>query len=178
MSNIAELFPEAAGDSYLGPATVHDDGPRGVEVELGDGARVQARVALAYGYQPAPGDVVLAIGNADGFYVIGVLATACARMSFAGDVELSAGGKIRLRGEEGVAIEGPALDVNVGKLAVFARSVTERFHSLRQSVAELLSVRAGSTHTVVEGSSYTRARDATLLTKEKVSINGKAIHLG
>jgi hypothetical protein len=31
---------------------------------------------------------------------------------------------------------------------------------------------------VVEGSSYTRAESATLLTKEKVSINGKAIHLG
>ena len=68
--------------------------------------------------------------------------------------------------------------VRAGKLEMIARTVNQRFQSLRQHVAELLSVQAGSTHTTVEGASVTSAESSTLLTKNKVTINGKAIHLG
>ena len=50
--------------------------------------------------------------------------------------------------------------------------------SLRQRVAELLSVHAGAAHAVVDGSSVAQAKSTTILSEEKVTINGKAVHLG
>jgi hypothetical protein len=179
MTNLAHLPVPRTQELYLGPATVEATGAGTVEVELESGQRVKARLALAFAYQPAPGDSVLVLGQ-DQHYVVGVLqSNGKATLSFPGDLELrAAGGKLSLRGDEGVAVEGPSMQVTVGKLELVARKVTERFMTLRQHVAELLSVQAGESHTVVDGQSYTRAESATLLTKEKVSINGKAIHLG
>jgi hypothetical protein len=178
MSNLAHLpLPQAAAELYLGPAEVLSGGVT-VEVQLSDGRRVQAQPALAFAYQPAAGDVVLVLGK-EQHWVVGVLAArGQGTLAFPGDLEVRAAGKLRLRGDEGVAVEGPSMQVQVGKLEMVARSVAQRFVSLTQRVADLLSVHAGQSHTVVDGASYTRAESATLLTKDKVSINGKAIHLG
>jgi len=70
------------------------------------------------------------------------------------------------------------MQVSVGKLELAARAVVERFVNLTQRVSELLTIQAGKSHTVVDGASYLRAENATVLVQEKVSINGKAIHLG
>lgn len=182
MANVAEIYAASSAlpHAYLGPATVKGSAPCArVTLALRDGTELEAEVALAFQYEPGRGDTVLCIGNEEGFYVIGVLATAGrAVMTFPGDLELRAAGELTLRGEDGVRVEGPSMQVEVGRLELAARAVSQRFHSLRQTVTDLMSLRAGKTHTVVEGSSYTRAHDATLLTKDKVSINGKAIHLG
>ena len=88
------------------------------------------------------------------------------------------GGRLRLSGDEGVVVSGPSMQVSVGKLELVARAVVERFVSLTQRVSDMLSVQAGKSHTVVEGTSYQQAKSATMLVHEKISINGKAIHLG
>jgi len=49
---------------------------------------------------------------------------------------------------------------------------------LRRHVRDLLSLRAGKSHTVVDGSSFSQSKSATILTEEKVTINGKEIFLG
>ena len=182
MSNVASLHidRQPSSDHHLGPARILRTELLGkVLLELRDGAQRHAEMALAFRYEPTVGDTVLAIGDADGCYVIGVLHSAGKTvLSVAGDLEINAAGALRLRGEQGVAIEGAQMQVEVGKLEIVARQVAQRFERLRQSVSELLSVRAGATHTVVEGATFTRAREATLLTKDKVNINGKSIHLG
>jgi len=185
MSNVARLTSAReqrnpyAGCSYLGPALVIAAAPARLEVELATGARVEACAALGFGYEPRAGDSVVVLGNEAGHYLVGVLASqGTGSLTFPGDLAVEASGTLRLRGVRGLEIEGPAMAVRVGKLSLLADAVTERFRNLRQRVVERLSVQAGETHTVVEGSSYTRAESATLLTKEKVSINGKAIHLG
>ena len=182
MANVAEIYAATSDvpHTYLGPATVKGSAPRArVSLALPDGAELEAEVALAFQYEPGEGDTVLCIGNTDGYYVIGVLASVGrAVMTFPGDLELRAAGELTLAGEDGVRVEGPRMRVEVSRLELAARAVSQRFHTLRQSVTDLMSLRAGKTHTVVEGSSYTRAHDATLLTEDKVSINGKAIHLG
>ena len=115
----------------------------------------------------------------DGFYVVGVLTTQeTAKLSFAGDVELSAGGSLRLHAAEGVELAGAQVTIRTGKLEMMARKVTQHFDSLRQRVVEMLSVQAGKSHCVVEGADFKQADSSTLLTKNKVTINGKAIHLG
>jgi len=181
MTNLAHILPSSEGvpAAYLGPAEITDIAALGVSLQLTNGDEVMAQIALAFGYQPLVGDSVLCIGNDDGHYVIGVLATqGSGRLTFQGDLELAASGTLHLRGEDGVAIEGPEVHVRAGKLEMMARAVTQRFERVRQHVSDVLSVHAGKTHTVVDGPSYTRAQSSTLLTEEKVSINGKSIYLG
>ncbi len=181
MSNVAPIlhFNQGQTLSYLGPATLAAVDTLGVTLRLRDGTTTPATVALASPYQPTPGDTVLAIGSADGFYVIGIIdAQAAAKMVFPGDVELSAGGSLRIHAVDEIELCGQNVTVRASKLEMAAREVVQRFDKLRQRVVDLLSVQAGTTHTVVEGSSYKQAQSATLLTQEKVSINGKTIHLG
>ena len=183
MSNVAvlrsELLETPKAREYLGPADVTRAGPHEVEVRLKGGAVVPARLALAFLYEVQPGDVVLVIGNAEGHYVIGVLhGTGKAVMGFPGDVEVRAGGVLHLAGDKGVRVEAPEVDMRAGKLRILADAVSHTFTSLRQHVTDLLSSRAGRAHTVVDGASVSQSKSATLLTEEKVTINGKAIHLG
>ena len=189
MSNVAHLKAVSPSTQLacagLTQAEVIAEGPLSVTVALWSGSQptgeeVEAQLAVAFQYTPSAGDRVLVIGNDEGFYVIGVLAAQRRdhNLSFAGDVEVAATGKLRLRGEQGVELTGPEVVGRAGKLEMMARSVTQHYDRVRQRVVELLSLQAGQTHTVVEGSAYTRAKSATLLTKEKVSINGKSIHLG
>jgi hypothetical protein len=184
MSNVAILQRERAESpkarDYLGPADVTKTLPHEVEVRLPQGELVRARLALAFTYEPQPNDVVLVIGNADGHYVIGVLhGTGRAVMGFPGDVELRAvGGVLHLAGDKGVRVDGPEVDVKAGTLRIIAGSVAQKFAELRQHVTDLLSVRAGRTHTVVDDSTYAQSKSATIVTEEKVTINGKSIYLG
>jgi hypothetical protein len=180
MSNVAVLRNQRpAGVLYLGPATVVRAHPHALEVTLKGGERVTATLALAYAYEAREGDVVLAIGDPEGHYVIGVLAgEGRAALAFPGDVDVRAGGVLRLSGEKGVAIDSPEVSVTSSKLRVIAGAVVQTFQSMRQRVSELLSVQAGQSHTIVEGTAHTQAKSATIVTEENVSINGKEIHLG
>ena len=184
MSNVVmmqrERAQEAEGRRYLGPAVVTCVRPHELEVRLKTGAVVRAEAALAFTYEPACDDVVLVIGDADGHYVIGVLqGKGRAVLEIPGDVNVRAvGGVLRLSGDKGVEIASPELSMRVGKLLVLADAAVQRFSSLRQRVTELLSVHAGQSHTVVEGSSHAQSKSATILSEEKVTINGKAVYLG
>lgn len=184
MANVARLFNErveaASAEEYLGPARVVEASVGGLRVELEDGASVTATLALAFPYEAVAGDVVLVIGKRDRHYVIGVLhGTGRSVLALQGDVELRAvNGALTLVGEKGVQIEGPELDVSVGKLKMAADSVVQKFTNVYQHVKALLSVRAGETHTLVDDATFAKSKSATILTEEKMAINGKEIHLG
>jgi hypothetical protein len=173
----AESAP--AGD-YLGPAAVLDVRPGAVQVELRGGTVVTARMALAFPYEPAPGDTLLVIGKGADHYVIGVLhGSGRTSLTMVGDVELRASeGVLRLSGDRGVELRGPEVEISASKLRVVAAAALQRFTSLCQRVTDLLSVQAGEAHTVVHGSQLTQAKNATMLTEEIMTINGKQIHLG
>lgn len=184
MANVARLFNErveaAGAEEYLGPARVIEASAGGLRAELEDGASVAATLALAFPYEPVAGDVVLIIGRRERHYVIGVIhGTGRSVLAMQGDVELRAvNGVLTLAGDKGLAIEGPELEVSVGKLKMVADSVVQKFTNVYQHVKARLSVRAGETHTLVEGASFAKSRSATILTEEKMAINGKEIHLG
>jgi hypothetical protein len=88
------------------------------------------------------------------------------------------GGVLRLSSDRGVEVEAPEVSILAGKLQQIAGAVTQRFTSLRQTVTELLSVRAGQSHAVVDGATFSQSKSATILTEGKVTINGKQISLG
>jgi hypothetical protein len=182
MSNVAVLLTKRAESlrDYLGPADVTRVFAHEIEVRLPTGVETRARIALATTYEAREDDVVLVIGNADGYYVIGVLnGSGRTVLEFHGDVDVRAvGGALHLSADKGVHIHAPEVEVNTGKLRLVADAVVQTFTSLRQRVAEIFSLQAGQTHTVVEGSAFSQSKSATIQTQEKVLINGKEIYLG
>jgi hypothetical protein len=180
MSSLALRSPTLAPRDYLGPGEVTAVGAAQLEVQLEDGESVSARLATVVPYQARVGDEVLVIGGERGHFVIGILSgSGRATLEVQGDLDLRAvGGTVRIAGDEGVRIEGPELDVEVGSLKMIAGAVVQRFASVAQRVADFLHVHAGSSQTFVDGASHSQAKSATILTEDKVTINGKAIHLG
>jgi hypothetical protein len=165
--------------TFLGPGVVVEAGvgQRTITVSLGGGLRVRAELAIPY--EPLVGDTLLVIG-AEEHYVIGVLAGRGKHvLGSQGDVVVHAvGGALELRGDTGVRIQAPSVDVEAGTLRTVARSVVEAFTTLHQRVSDLLSTHAGQSHTMVERESFTQARAAVIQTEETVTINGQQIHLG
>jgi hypothetical protein len=182
MSNLAvlERAPAARGSEYLGPARVIEASGRRAQVELPEGARVEARLAIAYPYEPAPGDTLLLFGRGEEYYAIGVLeGQGRAVLSFKGDVEVRAeGGTLSLAGDKGVSISGEEVAVQAGQIKMIAGAVVQTFASLYQRVTELLSSRSKRSHTIVDEAAFTQAKSAAIVTEESVTINGKEVHLG
>ena len=176
MSNVAPLLRSAPQSPDLGPAVVTQIGVE-VWVER-EGRRLPVTLALAQPYSPAVGDVVLVIGNEEGSWVIGVIQSrGRSTLRVDGDLDIEAGGEVRIAGRR-LHLEAAEVSFAGQRLHALFESASQRFGSLVQSVRELAHLRAGETHTVVEGTSHTQARSASLVTEEKVRINGKAIHLG
>jgi len=177
---ITGVSAATAAAEYLGPAEVLEVRGDEVDVELPDGAAVRARMALAFPYEPAPGDDLLVIGRGSAHYVIGVLrAAGRTELSFQGDVSLrAAGGSIRIQGDEGVEIAGREVRVQARSLHIVAESVVEKLRSLYQRIAGTASVHAEQTHTVVTGTALIQAKSAAIVTEETVTINGRQVHLG
>lgn len=171
--------PLPAAD-YLGPARVARVAASSVDVELPGGETATARLALAFPYRPAEGDTLLVIGKGRDHYVIGVLeGRGQTALAFEGGVEIHArGGPLALSGEQGVFIRGPEAVVEAGTLRMTAEAVVQKFSSVYQRVSALLSVRARDAETIVEETALTRAKKATILTDETVSINGRQVNLG
>jgi hypothetical protein len=179
MSSVAILPVQSSAARSLGPAEVVSIAQGSLGVRLASGAVVPARIALAQAYDASVGDEVLVIGEAGDHYVIGVLlAKAPAVLAVPGDLEIRAGGALRLTAGAEVEITGREVAMRASKLSVLADAVTETFTSLRQRVREVLSVHAGESHTIVEGSSFAQSKSATIQTEKKVSINGREIFLG
>jgi len=167
-------------ESYLGPACVAEVHGRQVTMELPNGEIRTATLALAYLYEPAPGDVLLVVGKEESYYAIGVLhGTGRAVLAFHGDVDLRAvDGTLRLSGARGVKVEGAEIELHAGKLRMVAGAVVQKFESVFQRVTSLLNVHAGKSHTVVDGPSFAQSESAAILTRDVMTINGKEIHLG
>lgn len=176
---IREL-PLPQSSDYLGPGHVIVAKPHELEVEIRGEERVTATMALAFPYAPVEGDVLLVIGKDREYYVIGVIhGRGRAGLSFQGSVDIRAeGGTLTLESDQGVAIRGPDLSIEAGKMQVFAGTVVEKLGSLYQRVRGALNVRAKETHTIVDERSLLTAKNASVVTEETMSINGREIHIG
>lgn len=156
-------------DTRLGPATVTEIVGNRVRLAR-EGGEAWAQLALAYPYRPEPNDVVLAIGDEE-VYIIGVLfgrgkTVFCAP----GDLELSAEGKVEIRGKE--------IALRADKVETVAKTVFERCRSAYRWVKETVQTRAGRMRTVVDGHSTLRAERIVETAEKDVKIDGEKIHLG
>jgi hypothetical protein len=165
---------------YLDSATVVVASCSYLEVELVDGSRVDAKMALALPYRPAVGDELLVIGNARAFWVIGVVSGRGAMdLRVEGDIDIHAvGGKVRLDGDRGVDIGGSHISLRTKDLSVVADKVVEKFTNAVRHVREMWTTRSGERHEIVDGNSMKTAKRVTILAKDTVAVNGRQIHLG
>lgn len=139
---------------------------------------VRAKLALSSPYQPAVGDLVLAIGQEDTFYVIGVL-QGSGKTVFAstGDIEFRTRGRIDLAAED-VTIRGPRVAIHADRLEVLARSVLERFVEAYRWVKGLFDLRSGRTRQRVDGTFHLSAIRLVQRAEKDVKIDGEKINLG
>jgi hypothetical protein len=165
--------------TYLGPARVLSAYHNRVELAFPD-QTVAATLALAYPYQPAVGDSVLAIGQDDNWYVIGVLAgTGPTTFVAPGDLNLVAPkGKVCISSSEAVEITAPTVRTVAGRLETVAHMAIEKFTEASRWVTKLFHLWAGETQVVTEGTCRLKAKRVLAQAEGEVKLNGDKILLG
>lgn len=165
--------------SHLGPATVlARDGQR-VRL-LVEGRTHWATLALAVAYAPRPDDIVLAIGQDDVWYVIGVITgSGTTTIEVAGDLDLRApAGSISLSAAHGVRLAGDEVALAGRRVHFSGESLVERFGGTYRWVRELVQERIGRLRRVVAGDSHLEAERVVVRARTDVHIDGERINLG
>lgn len=170
---------ELQQQTLLSPARVLGVEGNRVQLELPDGL-AWAVVALAYPYEPVSGDTVLAIGQEEEWYVIGVLqGSGKTSMTVPGDLCIRAPfGAIELTAARSVKIKSPAVQITAGKLELLARSVVERFTHAQRWVTETFQIRSGRLRARVKGAYDIKADRILERADGDVKIDGRQIKLG
>jgi hypothetical protein len=166
---------------HLGPAIVSRAAGRRVQLRRdGQEAEEWADLALAFPYQPAPGDVVLVVAQEERVYVIGVLqGRGPSVLAFPGDVTLSAPtGAIHLDSGKGVTMSAPTVEMRAETIELEAVTLTQRVESAFQWVKDLLQVRSGRSRTVVDGTSHQLAQRTFIRSEKETKVDGEKIYLG
>ncbi len=160
-------------------ARVHRVAGKRVQLELPD-EFLYAQIALGSPYQIVEGDTVLAIGQEQSWFVIGVLnGTGPTTLVVPGDLNLCAPrGSIELMAAKGVHIKSRSVKIAARKLEFLATSVFEKFATATRWVKETLNLRAGRVRTRVEENYDLKAGRIVQRADEDVKIDGQKIHLG
>jgi hypothetical protein len=180
LSSIKSVTPIAYDPStYLGPARVAGVESDRVLLAFPD-QQVWAALALALPYQPVVDDVVLAIGQDEAWYVIGVLkATGDTVLRVAGNLRLEAPhGKVEIKSAEEISLLSANFRVVAGRIDLVARVAFEKFQTATRWVKELFHVRAGTVHSQVKNAYRVQAGRISERAVGDVRIDGKSIHLG
>lgn len=158
-------------------------GGASVAIAQRDGAeRIEVRDAqqrLVFELDPATGRTVLSVPAGD------------LAIRAAGDVDIHAGGTVRCRGDERVALEGGARDrrstltlgsglaeLVASRVETVADRLFEKARSVFRRVEDLHQLRAGRSRTVVTDGFHVKSGHAVLECDEEMKIDGKTIHLG
>lgn len=166
-------------NTYLGPARVRKVAGNRIQLEFPD-ELPWAMLALAFPYQPAVGDIVLAAGQGQNWYVIGVLqGTGKTSLMVPGDFEvLAPRGRIRLIAGKGVQVKSTEVRITADKLEMVARRVIEQFTDAVCWIRDAWQIRAGRVRTQVEEDYQVKAKRINERAEEDVKIDGNKIHLG
>lgn len=173
------MLATLAPSTYLGPARVAAiEGDR-LQLAFPD-QQVWAVSALAVPYRPAVGDVVLAIGQDEAWYVLGVIKGKGETTLMApGNLKLMAPhGRIELVAGAGVRVYGPTVQLVADKVEVTARYLLETLGTASRWVKQLFHLRAGQAHVTVEDTYQVKAGRIVERAEGDVRIDGRHIHLG
>jgi hypothetical protein len=137
-------------------------------------------LALAGFYAPALDDIVLAIGQEDDYYVIGVIRThGKVTLTFPADLEIQAPrGRIDVLSGREIRFRSPRMSLSAVDLEVLARTIRESFTSAYRRVRDLFKIRAGQMSTDVDESCHLYAERIVEKAQKEVLIDGESINLG
>lgn len=142
--------------------------------------RVYAQAAIGPFYRPVLGDVIVALGQGEQCYIVGVL-------HGTGDVVIESprnmtvmapNGSIDLFAAKGLRAYSPEITLRATRLELVARSVFERFGSAYRWVKDCFQVRTGRLRVVSKGSYQLRAQRIVELAEKDVKIDGQRVGLG
>jgi len=141
---------------------------------------VWAELALPYAHQLVEGDLVLAIGQHERWYVIGVLASrGLTTIMVPADLSIKAPrGSIHLSAANGVHLSAARVKIKADKLDLAARRMTERFQEATRWIKGLFHIRAHRLCASVESDYRLNAGRIAEHAAAEVKINGQQIHLG
>lgn len=147
---------------------------------LTDDGEVWADNALALPFTPRRGDFVLVVGQAERWFVIGVLqAQGDMTFSFPGNVTFSTPrGEVKLKATKGIELHSPNVRLRAGKLELLARSILERADSAKRWITGLWQERAGRRRSDVDEESHTHAGRFVVKARQDVKIDGDKVYLG
>lgn len=166
-------------ESYLGAGTVVRTVAGNTVVSLEDETEVEARMALAFPYDPVEGDDLLVIGRGDRHFVIGVLRTSGEiNLRFNGDVRLEAERELRLQADGDIELTAKNIAIRVHKMKLVADTLVETARELYQTVRDNWRTQAGEREETTTGEWVSRSKKANLTTAEEVTINGREVRLG
>jgi hypothetical protein len=171
------------GELYLGPARVSAmaaDGTVRVALPADPGIERTATMAMALPYRPAPGDLLLVIGRAEGWYAIGVLSGhGTTSLTAHGDLEIAApNGRLDLSAGHAVRLAAPRIDAVARRFQLAADRVIERCQQATRWVAGLLDVRARQSTMVVDEAHMVKAQSVLVRADSQVNLDGEQVHLG
>jgi hypothetical protein len=166
-------------DLFLGPGRVERvDGNR-LLLSMPN-TQAWAFSAVGFPYRFERDDVVLAIGNRDEWYIIGVL-SGKGKTSFhvAGDLQLHAPrGSIELIGARGIFLKSNNVSIVASRLNLVVRRLSQRFDDMRTWIKNNYELFASRCTTRVAGSYRISANKIVERAEGDVKIDGKRIHLG
>jgi hypothetical protein len=165
--------------TFLGPASVLKAEGKRFQIDVG-AHYCWAQSALAMPYVPAVGDVVLAIGQDDQWYVVGVLSgRGTTTLSVPGDLRIRAPrGTIELSAARGIRMKSPSVKIMADKLELLAKALFESVSEATRWVKETLQLRVGRLRTRVEREYDLKADSIKEKAERDVRIDGQKIHLG
>ena len=169
----------AATEVALGPARVIRTAGNRVEIDFQDRPR-WATLALCLPYTPVPGDVLLAIGQRDATYIIGVLSgEGPTTLTVPADLRIRAPhGAIDLTAARGVRVKAPAIKLAADHLELVATTLFERAAEATRWIRGALTFRAGQLRMNVDDGYSVRAGAIDERAADSVHIDGRKIHLG
>lgn len=147
---------------------------------LCDDGEVWAECAMALPFSPKRGDFVLAIGQNEQWFIIGVLkAQGDYVFTFPNDVTFATPrGELRFKATKGIELHSPHVKLRAGKLELAAKSIIEKADTAKRWIKGLWQERAGRRRSDVDEVSQTNAKRFIVKAKEDVKIDGDKIYLG
>jgi hypothetical protein len=144
-----------------------------------EGGLVACRLALAFAYQPVPGDVVLIIVQAEAVFVIGVLSgRGATALQAPGDLTISAPhGRITLSAGAGIELEAPQLALRAQSLEMLATTLVQRVQTAFKTFSDLLHIRAGRRQTEIDGISMESTERTYHRSEKETVLNGESINI-
>lgn len=165
--------------TFLGPARVTEVVGSSLRLAFED-RKVEAVLAVSYPYRPVVGDIVLAIGQDEAFYAIGVIqGNGTTEFVAPGPIVFHAPrGPIELLSTEGIRLRSREVEIHSERLEVNSRSILERCVDAFRWIRNAFQLRAGRVQEVVDGKYSLSAERISERADRDVKIDGEKIHLG